>query len=163
MKLSMRNYERIFNTIVNQIIFLNVHGEYEYHPERKDFLIKYFYLKYVEEHEFETEYTFDTDLFSLEFFDKLSDEIDAAMTDEVIERKINNKDFYLLEDVIDSKIEYEKEKSLRKSVYSITDVFLGELASKITNWLEDNGIEQFLEVVSKTGEELGNKHVQGTE
>lgn len=162
MSISMRDYERIYNTVVNQIIFMNTRGEYEYHPEREEILLNYFYLKSFVGYKFKTEYSFDTDLFSLEFYKELANEIEEVMTVDVIKNKFNDSQFVALEDAIKSKIEYEKNLIYKKNDYGLTDVYLANLVSKITDWLEDNGITQFLEVISKTGEELGNKELQGT-
>lgn len=93
MKISMRDYESIVNKIVNQIIFINALGDYEYHPEREDFLLDYFYLKYFTEYEFSVDYSFEEDIFSLEFYEDLAKEIESAMTEEIYRQKWNDIDF----------------------------------------------------------------------
>jgi len=162
MKISMRDFETIYDKIVNQIIFINALGEYEYHPEREDFLLDYFYLKYFENYKFKNEHEFETDLFSLAFYQDLADEMNKAMTEKRYENKTNSVDFLKLKKYVNSKVEFIKNTYFKKNAYGITDVYLGSLVSKITDWLEDKGIEQFLEVVSKTGEELGNQKLQRT-
>lgn len=162
MKIKMRDYEQIVNNTVNQIIFTNVHGDTEYHPEREDFLLDYFYLKYFVGHEFKVDYTFESDIFDLEFYQDLSDEIDIAMTEDIYNAKVNDIEFCRIKRVIHEKIDFLKNSYFKKNSYGLTDVYLAEFVSKITYWLEDNGIDKFLEVVSKTGEELGNQELQGT-
>lgn len=162
MKISMRDYESIVNRVVNQIIFVNALGEYEFHPEREDFLLDYFFLKYFTDYEFSIDYSFDEDIFSLEFYEDLAKEIDEAMTDERYSQKFTDKDFSRIEVAIDDKIEFTKNYLLKKTSYSLTDTYLAELLFKITNWLEDKGIEEFIRVVSETGEELGNKKLPRT-
>lgn len=162
MKISMRDYESIVNKIVNQIIFVNALGEYEFHPERKYFLLDYFYLKYFANHNFETEYSFDDDIFSLEFYEDLAKEINEAMTEKIFDEKCNDRDFVIIENVVNDKIEFTKNYLLKKTSYSLTDTYLAELLSKITGWLEDKGVEDFIRILSETGDELGNKKLPRT-
>lgn len=162
MKISMRDYESIINNITNQIIFVNALGDYEFHPERKEFLFDYFYLKYFTDYKFEVDYTFDEDIFSLEFYEDLAKEIDTAMTNERYCQKFDDKDFIRIEVAVDDKVDFTKNYLLKKTSFSLTDTYLAELLSKITSWLEDKGIEEFIKVVSETGDELGNKKLQGT-
>lgn len=162
MKISMRDYESIVNKIVNQIIFINALGDYEYHPEREDFLLDYFYLKYFTEYEFSVDYSFEEDIFSLEFYEDLAKEIESAMTEEIYRQKWNDIDFMRIKKVVADKVDFTKNYLLKKTSFSLTDTYLSELISKITEWLEDKGIEEFIKVVSETGEELGNKKLPRT-
>jgi len=60
---TLQEFEKAVDIITNQIIFINALGQWEYHPEREDFLYKYFYAKYILK--VELEYDLETDIFSL--------------------------------------------------------------------------------------------------
>lgn len=162
MKISMKDYESIIDRITNQIIFVNALGKYEFHPERKEFLLDYFYLKYFTEYEFQVDFSFEEDILSLGFYEELAKEIDTAMTKDMISQKFNDNDFIRIESAVEDKIEFTKNYLLKKTSFGLTDTYLATLISKLNDWLEDNGIAEFLKVVSETGEELGNKKLPRT-
>jgi hypothetical protein len=49
---TLQEFEKAVDTITNQIIFVNSLGQWEYHPEREDFLYRYYYAKYILKAEF---------------------------------------------------------------------------------------------------------------
>lgn len=152
--MTYRETEYIINTVVGQAIFTNSLGETEYHPERVEPLKRYFYLKYVEEYQFEKEYSFDFDMMTLEFYEELKPILDAV--------KINPQYIGMWSEIsssINSKIEFEKQKFFKKDNYSLTDSYLAGLLDKITTWIDDKGIDKLMTVLSKTGDEIGSKDV----
>lgn len=152
--MTYREMEYIINTVVGQTIFTNSLGETEYHPERVEPLKRYFYLKYVEEYQFEKEYSFDFDMMTLEFYEELKPILDAV--------KINPQYIGMWSEIsssINSKIEFEKQKFFKRDNYSLTDSYLAGLLDKITTWIDDKGIDKLMTVLSKTGEEIGSKDV----
>lgn len=152
--MTYRETEYIINTVVGQTIFINSLGETEYHPERVEPLKRYFYLKYVEEYQFEKEYSFDFDMMTLEFYEELKPILDAV--------KINPQYIGMWSEIsssINSKIEFEKQKFFKRDNYSLTDSYLAGLLDKITTWIDDKGIDKLMTVLSKTGDEIGSKDV----
>lgn len=152
--MTYRETEYIINTVVGQTIFTNSLGETEYHPERVEPLKRYFYLKYVEEYQFEKDYSFDFDMMTLEFYEELKSILDAV--------KINPQYIGMWSEIsssINSKIEFEKQKFFKRDNYSLTDSYLAGLLDKITSWIDDKGIDKLMTVLSKTGEEIGSKDI----
>lgn len=152
--MTYRETEYIINTVVGQTIFTNSLGETEYHPERVEPLKRYFYLKYVEEYQFEKDYSFDFDMMTLEFYEELKPILDAV--------KINPQYIGMWSEIsssINSKIEFEKQKFFKRDNYSLTDSYLAGLLDKITTWIDDKGIDKLMTVLSKTGDEIGSKDV----
>ena len=162
---TLQEFEKAVDTITNQIIFVNSLGQWEYHPEREDFLYKYYYAKYILKAEFEENYDLETDIFSLGFFENIEKEFDKLDLDEKMEID-ENPDFSALVAAVYNKVSYLKDLSLQKSVYSITDVYLGTLLDKLNAWIEDKGIAKAMEVLAKAGEQLqegednGNKNIR---
>ena len=162
---TLQEFEKAVDTITNQIIFVNSLGQWEYHPEREDFLYRYYYAKYILKAEFEENYDLETDIFSLGFFENIEKEFDKLNLDEKMEID-GNSDFSALVAAVYNKVSYLKDLSLQKSVYSITDVYLGTLLDKLNTWIEDKGITKAMEVLAKAGEQLedggnnGNKNIR---
>jgi hypothetical protein len=163
---TLQEFEKAVDVITNQIIFVNALGQWEYHPEREDFLYRYYYAKYILKAEFEENYDLETDIFSLGFFENIEKEFDKLNLDEKMEID-GNPDFSALVAAVYNKVSYLKDLSLQKSVYSITDVYLGTLLDKLNTWIEDKGITKAMEVLAKAGEQLekdsednGNKNIR---
>lgn len=163
---TLQEFEKAVDTITNQIIFVNALGQWEYHPEREDFLYRYYYAKYVLKAKFEENYDLETDIFSLGFFENIEKEFDKLDLNEKMEID-GNPDFSALVAAVYNKVSYLKDLSLQKSVYSITDVYLGTLLDKLNNWIEDKGIAKAMEVLAQAGEQLekdsednGNKNIR---
>jgi len=160
---TLQEFEKAVDIITNQIIFINALGQWEYHPEREDFLYKYFYAKYILK--VELEYDLETDIFSLGFFEDVDKKFDELDLDEKMEID-GNPDFSALVAAVYSKVGYLKDLSLQKSTYSVTDVYLGTLLDKLNTWIEDKGITKAMEVLAKAGEQLedgednGNKNLR---
>lgn len=163
---TLQEFEKAVDVIANQIIFVNALGQWEYHPEREEFLYRYFYAKYILKAEFEEDYDLETDIFSLGFFEKVENQLDKLDLDEKMECD-SNPDFTSLVNAVYNKVEYLKKLSLQRSNYSITDVYLGALLDKLNNWIEDKGIVKAMEVLAQAGEQLekdsednGNKNIR---
>lgn len=163
---TLQEFEKAVDVITNQIIFVNALGQWEYHPEREDFLYRYYYAKYILKAEFEENYDLETDIFSLGFFENIEKEFDKLNLDEKMEID-GNPDFSALVAAVYNKVSYLKDLSIQKSVYSITDVYLGTLLDKLNNWIEDKGIVKAMEVLAQAGEQLekdsednGNKNIR---
>lgn len=163
---TLQEFEKAVDVITNQIIFVNALGQWEYHPEREDFLYRYFYAKYILKAEFEEDYDLETDIFSLGFFENIEREFDKLDLDEKMEID-GNPDFSALVAAVYNKVSYLKDLSLQKSMYSITDVYLGTLLDKLNTWIEDKGIIKAMEVLAQAGEQLekdsednGNKNIR---
>lgn len=152
--MTYRDYETIINTVVNQVIFTNTLGDTEYHPERLDMMLKYFYLLYFENHIFEKDYDFSLDIASMEYYEELKPVLDNV--------KINPEhivEWSEIKSSVINKIEYEKQKYFKRDNYSLTDAYLAGLLDKISGWIEDKGIDNLMSVLSKTGEEIGNQNI----
>ena len=146
--------ETMTDVIVNQVIFTNSLGDVEYHPERLDMLLGYFYKKHFENYEFEKEYNFSFDIGSMGFYEELKDIVSNI--------KINPEhlvEWSSIKTAIINKIEFEKNRYLKRDNYSLTDAYLAGLLNKFTEWIEDKGIDKLMTVLSKTGEEIGSKDV----
>lgn len=149
--MTYREYEQMTEIIVGQVIFMNALGEMEYHPERLDMMFKYFYLKNFEKYEFEKEYNFAFDIGSMEYYDELKPILDT----------VKIKPEYIAEwsDVktsVINKIEFEKNRYYKKDNYSLTDAYLAGILNKLTEWIDDKGIDKFMSVLSEVGEEVGD-------
>ena len=147
--MTYREYEQMTEIIVGQVIFMNALGEMEYHPERLDMMFKYFYLKNFEKYEFEKEYNFAFDIGSMEYYEELKPILDT----------VKIKPEYIAEwsDVktsVINKIEFEKNRYYKKDNYSLTDAYLAGILNKLTEWIDDKGIDKFMSVLSEVGEEV---------
>ena len=152
--MTYKEYETIINTIVGQVIFTNNLGETEYHPERLDMMFRYFYLKFFEKYKFDKEYDFSLDMASMEYYEELK----------IILDNVKIKPDYIAEwsDVktsVINKIEFEKQKYFKRDNYSLTDAYLAGLLDKLSDWINDKGIDKLMTVLSKTGDEIGNQNV----
>lgn len=166
---TLQEFEKLVQIRVNQVIFINALGEWEYHPEREDFLDRYIYAKYILKYEFKQDFELDTDIFSLAFFDEVEKELDEVIKTEDFECN-SDYEFDALRSAAYNKIEYLKKLSLQRSNYSISDVYLGSLLEKLNSWIEDNGIVKAMEVLAQAGDQLiekesennGNKNIRRT-
>lgn len=152
--MTYKEMEYIIDTVVGQVISTNALGETQYHPERIEPLKRYFYLKYVVGYQFEKEYSFDFDMMTLEFYEELKPILDDV--------KINPQHIAMWSEIstsINLKIEFEKQRFLKRDNYSLTDAYLAGLLDKITSWIDDKGIDKLMTVLSKTGDEVGGSNV----
>lgn len=160
----IKNFEKAYNTIVNQIVFTNALGEFEYHPEREYFVLKYVYLKYFKGVNFVNDFDSDTDLFRLDLYEDLCEEMNAY------EDKVEDMEFGYLVKAAKNKIDYIKERSLKAVTFSATDIYLAELIQKATeafdnlglDKLDAEGLKGFLDVLAKIGDTNGNKKLPRT-
>lgn len=152
--MTYREQEYMINIIVNQVIFTNNLGDVEYHPERLDMLFGYFYAKYFLKMEFENEYDFELDMASLEYYEELKEIVSGIKIESCDLVEWSN-----LKTAINSKIEFEKNRYLKRDNYSLTDAYLAGLLNKLTEWIEDKGIDNLMTILSKTGEEIASKDV----
>lgn len=165
---TLQEFEKAVDTITNQIIFVNSLGQWEYHPEREDFLYRYYYAKYIIKAEFEENYDLETDIFSLGFFENIEKEFDKLNLDEKMEID-GNPDFSALVAAVYNKVSYLKDLSLQSSNYSLTDAYLAALVDKLNGFIEDKGVEKAIGVLAQAGDQLlkeengesnGNKNIR---
>lgn len=148
--MTYRDYEQMVDVVVGQVIFTNALGEIEYHPERLDMMLKYYYLKNFENYEFEKEYNFAFDIGSMEYYEELKPILDVV--------KINPSYISEWSDIKNSiinKIEFEKQIYFKRDNYSLTDSYLAALLDKLSTWIDDKGIDKLMTVLSEVGEEVG--------
>lgn len=165
----IKNFEKAFNTIVNQIVFTNALGEFEYHPEREYFVLKYVYLKYFKGVNFVNDFDSDTDLFRLDLYEDLDEEMNSYEFD-YDHCCFENPEFDYFVCAARNKIEYIKERSLKAVTFSATDIYLAELIQKATeafdnlglDKLDAEGLKGFLDVLAKIGDTNGNKKLPRT-
>lgn len=162
---TLQEFENAVNTIANQIIFVNALGEWEYHPERTDFLLRYFYAKNVLKYDFKSVFDLQTDIFSLGFFEEIEKELDKVVN--IDDYQCNtNYDQSCLKSAVYDKVTYLKELSLQRSNYSLTDAYLAALVDKLNGFIEDKGVEKTLTILAQAGDQLikesdqnGNKNI----
>lgn len=156
--IKLKDIEYIINTMVNQIIFENAIGEVEYHPEREMFLTKYFFMKYAIGYNFNNDFDCNNDMFGLEFYQDMYDEMESQYDSDKYDYALSKFEYLILDSVY-KKVEFKKSMCLKNSHFGLTDVCLADLISKVSDVLDKEGIQQFLDVINKTGEELGSKDV----
>lgn len=149
--MTFKEKEYAIDVIVNQVIFMNAIGEIEYHPERMDMLFGYFYMKYFQDYKFNEEYNFDFDMGSLSYYEDIKDVVSNVKIE-----ACDIAEWSTLKSNVLDKIEFKKNSYLKKDNYSLTDAYLSGLINKLTEWIDDKGIDKFMTVLSKTGEEIGN-------
>lgn len=152
--MTYREQEYMTKIVVGQVIFTNVLGEVEYHPERLDMMLGYFYRKYYDNYQYEQEYDFELEIGTMEFYEELKDIVTnpKVSSDHLTE-------WSSIKSAIIDKIEFEKNRFLKRDNYSLTDAYLAGLLDKITDWIDDKGIDKLMTVLSKTGDELASKDV----
>lgn len=152
------NIEKIYNTIVKQVIFMNDMGDIEYHPERLDFLESYFYLKYFTKYEVK-DYDFDVDIISLDFVNDIVEEVYNEKATTLLAHRDYHPIWSSISVAVREKIDFEKNAYFKQNAFSTTDVYLATLIDKLTTWIDENGFEDLIKMMAEAGDKV-DKNVQ---
>lgn len=152
------NIEKIYNTIVKQVIFMNDMGDIEYHPERLDFLESYFYLKYFTKYEVK-DYDFDVDIISLDFVNDIVEEVYNEKATTLLAHRDYHPIWSSISVAVREKIDFEKNVYFKQNAFSTTDVYLATLIDKLTTWIDENGFEDLIKMMAEAGDKV-DKNVQ---
>ena len=168
MKITLKEFQDTVNTIVKQVLTYD-NFDYDYHPERLEFLSRYFCIKLYSDYEFKTVYDFDTDMFDMEFYEETEKEIEKYF-EENGKDIMFSEEFMWLRQAVEDKIEFLKQQSYKKSNYGLTDVYLAKFLARVESWFDKNGIDKAIDVLAQAGVELsekdgaknGNKNIRTT-
>lgn len=168
MKITLKEFQDVVNIIANQVVTYD-NFDYDYHPERLEFLSRYFCVKLYGNYEFKTAYDFDVDMFDMGFYEETEKEIEKYF-EENGKDIMFSEEFMHLRQAAEDKIEFLKEQAYKKSNYSLTDVYLAKFLARIESWFDKNGIDKAIDVLAQAGVELsekdgannGNKNIRTT-
>lgn len=150
--MKLKDFDRFVNISVNQIYFINEENEWEYHPEREEFLGDYFFVRYIIEKIDDTnDFQFDTDIFDLGFsaFEELYKKMNEFLK---TYDKNESKEYLAYRQAVNKKVEYLKNLTLKRNNFSMADVAIAEFVEKINIFLENEGLAKCIEAMSKAGE-----------
>lgn len=161
-----KDFEEAYEFAVRQIFFVNDLGEVEYHPERRYFLNKYIYCKYILKN---NDVSINEDIFSLSLYQEEEKILDKLIEEDDYKIETND-DMFNIWQAVETKVAYEKSKSLKSVTFSATDIYLAELVQKATDAFDNLGLDKldaeglkgFLDVLAKIGDTNGNKKLPRT-